>query len=227
MCDGPSGRGDPASWRCEWPSSQSPRGRKSASGSTDPAGRIGPDVRPRRASFPDVAVDAREVGGLVGGDKVNGRSSGRRGCMTQRGRMEDAVPEQGGEPILAASKTGPGEVLRLHGMRRSPALVVIRARPGQGWIGYAKGEGRPSNPLVGVVVTGSVHGEGSHPSSHISVEATPRPLNPLASSPPSRRLHMRQRTARGDGGTEISRQAPSTALLSLVGDDEPPPLSTI
>lgn len=46
--------------------------------------------------------------------------------------------KQGGEPILAASmsKTGPGEELRLHGMRRSPALVVTRGGgPGQGWAG--------------------------------------------------------------------------------------------
>lgn len=118
--------------------------------------------------------------------------------------------KQGGEPILAASmsKTGPGEELRLHGMRRSPALVVTRGGPGQGWAGPKGG------PLVGVVI---VHGEEAI---HHHTFWCPRPLNPLlASSVSSRRLQMRQQMTEGRRDGDFT---PS----SVAGHDDEPPLGT-
>lgn len=113
-------------------------------------------------------------------------------------------------------------------MRRSPALVVSRgggqARAGLGqrlapWSGWSSWEASMAREAIHRL--------------HISVGAALWPLNPLLASSVSssrrlsRRLQMRQRMTtegRRDGGTEISRQAPSTAMTTSHHWPPPDPL---
>lgn len=187
---------------------------------------------PRRASFPDGAVESTDTSrGEVGGDKVNGQrptiqwptglydasSSWLCLCLAWRALT------QGGEPILAASmsKTGPGEELRLHGMRRSPALVVSRgggqARAGLGqrlapWSGWPSWEASMAREAIHHL--------------HISVGAALWPLNPLlassVSSSPDATSKGRRRRDGGTGGRGDGDLTPS----SVDGHDDEPPVAT-